>query len=107
MVTDALVPLFEKEGIALISPAAGCALVVDDLGRDCAGPVEVVVLAENVDGDSHSVRAANACCDRDGRLRSGPGSDPCRPYSNARSTWTRCRCSRRTSSTVTRSYRWR
>jgi acyl transferase domain-containing protein/NADP-dependent 3-hydroxy acid dehydrogenase YdfG len=47
MVTDALAPLFEKEGISLISPAAGARLVVDDLGRDCAGPVEVVVLAEN------------------------------------------------------------
>jgi hypothetical protein len=54
MVTDALVPLFEKEGLALIPPAAGARLVVDEMGRDRAGPVEVVVMAEN-DAETHTL----------------------------------------------------
>ena len=47
MVQDSLRPLFEKEGIALISLEAGARCVVDEIQKGCAaGPVEVVVLAE-------------------------------------------------------------
>ncbi|MGP0063709.1 MAG: SDR family NAD(P)-dependent oxidoreductase [Isosphaeraceae bacterium] len=49
MVTDALRPLFEKEGLALIPPRDGAKLVVDEIRnpRPEPGPVEIVVLAEN------------------------------------------------------------
>ena len=45
MVTAALRPLFEAEGIALIPPAAGARYLVDEIQATAAGaPVEVVVL---------------------------------------------------------------
>ena len=49
MVTDALRPLFEKEGLSLIPPQAGAKLVIDEIRnpRTGPGPVEIVVLAEH------------------------------------------------------------
>jgi NAD(P)-dependent dehydrogenase (short-subunit alcohol dehydrogenase family) len=46
MVNGSLKPLFEKEGLTLIPPAAGARLVVEHLESAGALPVEVVVLAE-------------------------------------------------------------
>ncbi len=48
MVTDALRPLFEKEGLSLIPLQAGARLVVDEIrdARSGPGPVEIVVMAE-------------------------------------------------------------
>jgi len=47
MVKEALRPLFEKEGLTLIPPAAGAQLVVNLAQDDSDGPVEIVVLAEH------------------------------------------------------------
>ncbi len=49
MVTDALRPMFEKEGLGLIPADAGAGLVIDEIrnSRHGLGPVEIVVLAEH------------------------------------------------------------
>ncbi len=49
MVTDALRPMFEKEGLGLIPPDAGAGLVIDEIRspRNGLGPVEILVLAEH------------------------------------------------------------
>jgi acyl transferase domain-containing protein/NAD(P)-dependent dehydrogenase (short-subunit alcohol dehydrogenase family) len=47
MVTDELKPIFAREGIALIPPAAGAELVVRDIERPDTLPAEIVVLAQN------------------------------------------------------------
>jgi acyl transferase domain-containing protein/NAD(P)-dependent dehydrogenase (short-subunit alcohol dehydrogenase family) len=54
MVTDALRPLFEKEGLSLIPTDAGARLVVDEIQhpRGGPGPVEIVVLAEQPSASS-------------------------------------------------------
>jgi len=66
MVTDALRPLFEKEGLSLIPPAVGAKLVVDFARNDSEGPVEIVVLAERqtVDGTAASSRKPSPAADR-------------------------------------------
>jgi acyl transferase domain-containing protein/NAD(P)-dependent dehydrogenase (short-subunit alcohol dehydrogenase family) len=48
MVTDALKPLFEQEGLVLIPPDAGSQLVIDEIrnARTGSDPVEIVVMAE-------------------------------------------------------------
>ncbi len=46
MVTDALKPLFEQEGLSLIPLDAGAKLVVEEARQAGARPVEVVVVAE-------------------------------------------------------------
>jgi acyl transferase domain-containing protein/NAD(P)-dependent dehydrogenase (short-subunit alcohol dehydrogenase family)/acyl carrier protein len=48
MVTDTLKRLFEKEGLVLIPPDAGCQLVIEEIrnSRPGSDPVEIVVLAE-------------------------------------------------------------
>ena len=46
MVSGALKPLFEQEGLSLITLEAGAKLVVDLARQAWAGPVEVVVVAE-------------------------------------------------------------
>src|SRR5262249_12856381 len=48
MVTDGLRPVFAREGLTLIPPAAGARLVLDELESHAPGarPVELVVLAE-------------------------------------------------------------
>jgi NAD(P)-dependent dehydrogenase (short-subunit alcohol dehydrogenase family)/acyl carrier protein len=46
MVSDALKPLFAKEGLTLIPPVAGAQLVVDELRGERSSAVEIVVLAE-------------------------------------------------------------
>ncbi len=48
MVSSALRPMFEKEGLTLIPPEAGAKLVLDEIDRPYHGraPVEIVVLAE-------------------------------------------------------------
>jgi acyl transferase domain-containing protein/NADP-dependent 3-hydroxy acid dehydrogenase YdfG len=46
MVTEALKPLFEREGIALIPLAEGAQLVAQDIQRPDKPPAEIVVLAE-------------------------------------------------------------
>ena len=45
MVTGALKPLFEREGLGLIAPAEGARLLVDEIHPSGNRPVEVVVLA--------------------------------------------------------------
>jgi len=46
MVTEALKPLFEREGLALIPPADGARLVAEDIQRADKLPAEIVVLAQ-------------------------------------------------------------
>jgi len=57
MVKDKLRPLFEKEGLTLIPPAAGARLVVEEMGSAGAGPVEIVVLAEPEPAERATARA--------------------------------------------------
>ena len=91
-----------ERGLALIPPAAGAQLVVDDAqDASAVGPVEIVVLAEHAADARPLLRTAIATGDRRHRNRR------CTPFSSARWTWSRCRSSHRTSSTVTPCCRWR
>ena len=118
MVKDALRPLFEKEGLQLIPPADGARLVVEDLRADVGLPVEIVVLADHVGLTGRLIRrgprrlqparpTGQRCRRRPPRLRSEQRIGSSRPCSAARSTSSRCRSSRRTSSTGTPCCRWR
>jgi NAD(P)-dependent dehydrogenase (short-subunit alcohol dehydrogenase family) len=57
MVTEALKPLFEKEGVGLISPRDGSRLVSDLAAGADVRAVEMVVLAETTPADRASSRA--------------------------------------------------
>jgi acyl transferase domain-containing protein/NAD(P)-dependent dehydrogenase (short-subunit alcohol dehydrogenase family) len=58
MVTGALKPMFEREGLGLIAPADGARLLVDEIHSSGKRPVEVVVLASPAHSASASFVAA-------------------------------------------------
>ncbi len=104
MVKDALRPLFEKEGLTLIPPAAGARLVVEEAGSDGAGPVEIVVLAEPAAGRSSEPRGSRA---GGAPARAARPAGSSKPYFAARWISSLCRSSLRTSSTGTPCCPWR
>jgi hypothetical protein len=50
MVNPSLKHMFEREGLGLISPAAGARLLIDEIQQTAERPVEIVVLAEPTAG---------------------------------------------------------
>ena len=57
MVTPALKPLFEAEGIPLIAPESGARALVEELRAAGARPVEVVISVDASE-HTHTARAA-------------------------------------------------
>ena len=101
MVTDALKPMFEQEGVSLIPLDAGAKLVVEEAKQGGGRPVEMLVLAEpKLVHDSTGTP-----------LTRGPVQAPTgkgfKRSSAARSIWNPSRFCRPTSSTGTRSCRSR
>ena len=82
MVSDALRPVFENEGLHLIPPAAGARLVVEEIQNGDAGPgpVEIVVLADR------PVAATHGPAPVPNTARALPPTASSRPSSGARST---------------------
>ena len=87
MVTDALKPMFEQEGLSLIPLDAGARLVVEEARRETSPGVELVVVAEPRPGALCLLVAPHRSrCARRPTADSESGS---RPSFSATSIWSR------------------